>query len=248
MGMSLKVLGSSSKGNCYVLDTGREALVLELGVPFREVKAAVGWDLGRVAGALVSHRHRDHAASVSEALSSGVRVLAPADVLDALGGAKSGLSATFSKAVAFKGYRLGGFKAVPFPLEHDAPCMGYLVEHPECGRLAFFTDTCSMDYVLPGIRVWMAEANYSEEILMRNIDSGRTPAGMRARLEGSHMELGRTKASLLAQDLSCADMVLLVHLSDSNSDAALFRSGVEAATGVPTAVLDAGMTFEIGRF
>ena len=34
---SIKVLGSSSKGNCYLLDCDGEVLIIELGVDFSEV-------------------------------------------------------------------------------------------------------------------------------------------------------------------------------------------------------------------
>lgn len=36
--MKLVVLGSSSSGNCYVLDAGDEALILEAGIRLNEVK------------------------------------------------------------------------------------------------------------------------------------------------------------------------------------------------------------------
>lgn len=36
--MVLKVLGSSSQGNCYILENRDEALIIEAGVRFIEVK------------------------------------------------------------------------------------------------------------------------------------------------------------------------------------------------------------------
>ena len=38
MGMELRVLGSSSSGNCYILDNGNEALIIEAGIRFIDVK------------------------------------------------------------------------------------------------------------------------------------------------------------------------------------------------------------------
>ena len=37
--MKLTVIGSGSKGNCYILKGFREALIIECGVPFDEVKS-----------------------------------------------------------------------------------------------------------------------------------------------------------------------------------------------------------------
>lgn len=59
--MELKVLGSSSSGNCYIIDNGKEALILEAGVRFQEVKKALGYNLRKVVGCLITHRHQDHA-------------------------------------------------------------------------------------------------------------------------------------------------------------------------------------------
>ncbi len=39
--MKLTVLNSNSKGNCYILQNEHEALVIECGVKFSEVKKAL---------------------------------------------------------------------------------------------------------------------------------------------------------------------------------------------------------------
>lgn len=55
--MKLKVLGSSSKGNSYLLETDSEALVLEAGINFSEVKKAVGFEIGKIRGVCITHEH-----------------------------------------------------------------------------------------------------------------------------------------------------------------------------------------------
>ena len=49
----------------------------------RDIKKGLGWQLGKVVGCLVSHRHEDHARSLNDLLTCGIRVLALADVFDA---------------------------------------------------------------------------------------------------------------------------------------------------------------------
>lgn len=41
--MRLKVLGSGSSGNCYILENENEALIIEAGLPFMEVKKGTGF-------------------------------------------------------------------------------------------------------------------------------------------------------------------------------------------------------------
>ena len=78
--MELKVLGSSSNGNCYILDNGKEALLLEAGVRFQEVKKALGYNLRKVVGCLITHRHNDHAKYIKAMVDNGFHTLALADV------------------------------------------------------------------------------------------------------------------------------------------------------------------------
>ena len=58
--MKLIVLGSSSSGNCYILDNGKEALIIEAGIRFQEVKKALDFNLRKVVGCVVTHAHNDH--------------------------------------------------------------------------------------------------------------------------------------------------------------------------------------------
>ncbi|MCR5753777.1 MAG: MBL fold metallo-hydrolase [Acetatifactor sp.] len=55
--MLLKCLGSSSYGNCYVLDSGKEALVIEAGIDFKAVKVALDFDIKKIVGVVISHCH-----------------------------------------------------------------------------------------------------------------------------------------------------------------------------------------------
>lgn len=55
--MILKCLGSSSKGNCYLLIGDSETLIIEAGIKFKEVKKALDFDLSNVVGCCISHEH-----------------------------------------------------------------------------------------------------------------------------------------------------------------------------------------------
>lgn len=55
--MKLKVLGSGSSGNCYILENDTEALIIEAGVPFMEVKKALNFDIRKIQGVVISHEH-----------------------------------------------------------------------------------------------------------------------------------------------------------------------------------------------
>ena len=77
----------------------------------------------------------------------------------------------------------------------------------------------------------MVEANYSFEILNANVREGRINNQFRDRLIKSHFALENTIKFLEANDLQYVQEIHLLHLSDRNSDAELFKNKVAAATG-----------------
>lgn len=55
--LKLKTLGSGSSGNCYLLSTENESLILDAGLPIKEIKKGLGFDLGGISGVVVTHSH-----------------------------------------------------------------------------------------------------------------------------------------------------------------------------------------------
>jgi phosphoribosyl 1,2-cyclic phosphodiesterase len=55
--MRLKVLGTGSSGNCYILENNQESLIIEAGISFKEVKKELNFNFEKVKGLLVSHEH-----------------------------------------------------------------------------------------------------------------------------------------------------------------------------------------------
>lgn len=53
---SLTTLGSSSSGNCYIIQCGKEKLIIEAGIKIKEVLNALNYEVNSVAGVIVSHR------------------------------------------------------------------------------------------------------------------------------------------------------------------------------------------------
>lgn len=239
--MQLKVIGSSSKGNAYVLDGQHESLVIEAGIKLKEVKRAIGFDnLPKVVGCIISHSHNDHAGYAAEYAMAGIKVLALQATLEA-----KGISRNCMAVEEGKGYKAGGFTIYPFEVMHDVPCAGYVVCHEECGKLVFFTDTYACQHSFTGVTHYLIEANYCDERLDANIAAGRVPQLLRDRLLTSHMEIGNTIAFLRRNPLKAVRNIVLIHLSDGNSDEAQFIDRTIAATGKRVYAARAGMVVDI---
>jgi phosphoribosyl 1,2-cyclic phosphodiesterase len=234
--MQFKVIGTGSSGNCYILENAHEALLIEAGVRFSEVKKALDFKIDKVVGAIITHEHGDHAKYAKEVQAAGITVHGTAGTLES------------AKVLNHRGVilslgkikQIGGFKIRPFHINHDAadPC-GYLIQHADCGTVLFLTDTHYSEYTFPGVNYMVVEANYCEEIIVgRELNYS-----LEKRIVNSHMSLQTCKRFLAANDLSTVKSIVLIHLSDGNSDEAKFKREVEALTGKPTHVATKGHAY-----
>lgn len=54
--MNIKVIGSGSSGNSYLINDGNTALLIECGLPISKIKKGVDFSTA-IAGCLISHSH-----------------------------------------------------------------------------------------------------------------------------------------------------------------------------------------------
>lgn len=249
--MDLKIIGSSSKGNCYILDNGDEALVLECGIPFKRVQEALEYDTRRIVGAVITHEHGDHAKAVQKFLDAFIPIFTSRGTAKALGILENHLVTDVADHVM---YSLGQFRILPFPVEHDAAQpFGYLINHPSMGTVLFATDTRWLRHYpfglndivrFSGLNNILIECNYRHDILEANIAAGKLPGVLGKRTKKSHCSFAECRAILLAQDLSEVNNIVLIHLSDGNSNAAEFKKDIEEATGKTVTVAESGITIK----
>lgn len=242
--MKLNVLGSDSNGNCYILQTNKEALIIEAGVRMSEVKKALKWQISKVVGAVISHEHNDHAEHIKDFIANGITVLAHPCVFKA----KGIENLSFRKEIhPHQGYIVGGFKVRTIPVCHDVPCLGFVIEHEDMGKLLFITDTMMLEYRVPNLNHILLEANYADDILQAKIDAGLVPLSMKPRLIHSHMEIRTTKDILQDSDLSGVNEIVLIHLSNGNSNEERFVREVKEVTGKPVYAATAGLELNLSK-
>lgn len=237
--MQLKVIGSNSAGNCYLLQSNDETLLIECGVPFSKIKKALDFKYSNVF-CLVTHSHGDHASSLKDVLNAGIKVYAGEETLKAKGVIAHHRAFIISAGTS---YHFGSFKVKPFLVNHDVPCFGFLISHHECGLVLFLTDTYFCDYTFPGLNNIIVECNHSEEI----INSNGTEKFLKDRVIQSHMNLETCKGLLMANDLTQVNNIVLIHLSDTNSNANQFKQEVTAITGKQVHVAEAGLTIPFDK-
>lgn len=242
--MQLKVLSSSSAGNCYLLYNQTEVLVLECGVKITALKNALDFDLSKIVGVLVTHEHQDHCCAVRDVIASGLNVYASEGTIKSF----KVNSHRLHRVESGKEFSLGRFKIKAFDAVHDCrQPFNFLIEHLDCGRTVFITDSFYCAYTFPGLNNIMIEANYSQEILDKKVSDGISPEFLRNRVLQSHMSLATCKEFLQANDLTAVNNILLLHLSDSNSNAQQYKDEVEQHTGKNVTIAAKGLEMNFGK-
>ncbi len=244
--MKLICLGSSSKGNCYILKDDYSAIIIEAGVPFYEVSKALDFNLTRIKGLLLSHSHGDHNKYLKDYLKAGIHVYAHADTIKE---SNIGMLTNWHHEIKDQiMFTLGETKVMPFALKHDVTCMGFLFQTMDGNTFPFITDTHYVPHRFPGMTNIIIECNYDLEILQNRSNSGKVPKNVYDRVLRSHTSLSTVKGFLLANDLRNVNNIVLIHLSDGNSHAENFKKEIEQLTGKTVHIADKGMKINLSKY
>lgn len=149
--MKLKTISTGSNGNCYILtsDSGKH-LMLDAGIPLAEIKQGIDFDVENISGAIITHNHLDHAASVQHLKDMGIKVFQP--YLD-----------TEHKRLKTT---LGEFTIQSFPVPHSVECRAFIIE-VEGQKILYATDFEYIEYSFKnyGIDTMLIEMNYQTKFL-----------------------------------------------------------------------------------
>ena len=235
--MDIQVLASSSRGNCYRVSDGSTPLLLECGIPYKEIQRGLNYQVTMAGGCLISHEHKDHCKALSEVSNkAGVDCYMSQGTAEALGVAGHRIKLIR----AMEQFTLGTWTVLPFDTQHDAAePLGFLLASRTGEKLLFATDTYYIRYRFNGLTHIMVEANYADDILAANYASGSVPAQMQKRIMRSHFSLANVLKFLKANDLSRVEEIWLIHLSSDNAHEAEFEAAIQRATGKPVYIAQA---------
>lgn len=243
--MKLKVLGSSSSGNCYLIESKTEILIIEAGISFKKIQEGLNFNIDKVAGCLVSHEHKDHSKAIEQLKTSGIDIYTSKGTIKAT---DAEISHRIKVIKSKERFKVGEFTVLPFDAQHDAKePLGFLIQHKDMGKLLFITDSYYCKYKFKGLDHILIECNYKKDILYKNIESGKVKEFLSNRIIRSHFEIENVKGFLRESDLSKTKNIVLIHLSSQNSDGNLFKSEIERVTGIPTYAAKKGLELNISK-
>lgn len=214
--MKLTVLGSSSAGNCYLLHNDEEALIIEAGISFLEVKKTLNFNVMKIKAVLITHEHGDHRKYWFEYVRAGIPVFEPFK----LDGSSLGFDNSQFRVMAFENQDKSGRWLHNNGDGSECPCYGFCITHPDMGSLVYATDTEYVRWRFKGVNHILCEANYDMQFVNRD------EPNYEHRLRG-HMSLDTALDFISINDNPALRNVVLIHLSDKSADSALFKQKTE---------------------
>lgn len=214
--ITLKVYGSSSKGNCYLLDNGVTKLMLDCGV-----KKIKDMELDKVDGILITHRHLDHCGGVKyiKDYYKG-KYYSNKETLDIL----PVIEEYKEEIVAGEMFSIGTFNIVAFEVNHDVKNYGYLIKDTISNtKTIYITDTNYIKYQFKDIDYYIIEANYSYEWLREKEELDVKER----RLFETHMAIEDTNEFLQNNTNHNTKKVILCHIARDCEDYLAMKDLIE---------------------
>jgi len=229
--ISIKSLASSSAGNCYRIDDGNTALMLEAGIPIKRIKEGLNFKLSEIQGCLLSHEHGDHSKAIKDVLKAGIDVYTSEGTAQAL---NINEHHRCHIVKAGKTFAADYWRIMPFAAIHDAAePLGFYLVTANFESLVFLTDSAYCPVRFPRIDYLLLECNYSDSVFRENVSTGKLAPARRNRILHNHFGLENIIKMLKENDLSKLKEIHLLHLSNQNSDAAEIKRRIAGVVGCP---------------
>lgn len=226
--MRFASLGSGSRGNALVIESGATRVMVDCGFGPRQLAARLG-RLGLSAAdldaILVTHEHSDHVSGVAAcAQRHQLGVFMTHGTSAALASGQSTIRLIDSHAA----FAIGDVEVRPFPVPHDAREPAQFVFSDGRHRLGILTDagcvTPHMVEMLSGCDALLLECNHDLAML----SAGGYPPHLKRRIAGrlGHLDNGTAAALLERLERHRLQHLVAAHLSQENNTAALAQNAL----------------------
>ncbi len=238
-GLRFASLGSGSRGNATLVETGDTRVLIDNGFSVRETVRRLGQlavEPDSITAILVTHEHSDHVNGVASLASRfDIPVFLSAGTQRAMAGRGcfDGLKIDCHRVLRGIGFSIGQLGILPVRVPHDAqePCQ-YVFEAGTV-RLGVLTDIGSLTPQVVAAYAHcdalLLECNHDAQLLA----AGSYPASLKARVGGDFGHLSNAQAAqlLMQVDRSRLKTLVLGHLSEKNNLEHLARRAAAQAIG-----------------
>jgi len=219
------VLGSSSSGNSVFVQVDKTQILLDCGFSYKKIRlklASINRAPANIGAMFISHNeHGDHFQGVPVFKKKHPNVAIYSHDLQ------------HGKAIIF-----GCAVVIPFNLDHDVPCMGFVVQDNTGNKLAYITDTgtipCeSLEYLLD-CKAVIIECNHDLETL----ENCSYDNNLKKRIRKTHLRNEQARDLLYSIEWNGLEAVVAYHLSDNANNVELVKYELSKAVDCEIVVAD----------
>jgi phosphoribosyl 1,2-cyclic phosphodiesterase len=246
MSFAFHILGTSSSGNCSLLEAGGSRVMLDAGFQGPRLEASLrtlGLETAALDAVLITHEHADHCVGLSALLrrQPSLKVFANRETARRIQGTLK-IRPDWQLFETGATFEFRGLRITSIPIPHDAADpVGFAVDCPAEGsgaarRVTWLTD---LGHVTDVVRhhaaladVLVLESNYDDEML----ELSKRPLHLKQRIRGRHGHLSNAAARDLLLGLRewRATELCLGHLSKECNRTVLVEDAMRAVRDVRT--------------
>lgn len=220
--MKLKCIATGSTGNCYTLTSNiGETLILDCGIGIKEIKKGLNWNVKDVVGVLCTHKHLDHSKSVKDFETMGIPICKPYETLLM----NQFLANSYFTVRTFDLTTIDGNWTHTDANGEPCPIYGFLITHPEMGRMLYITDCELIKWKFKDINHILLGVNYDKDLV--DTDNPKVNHVFRG-----HLSIDTACDFVKANDSDSLQNVIMCHLSNENADKDSFIAKMKNAVNV----------------
>ena len=220
--MKICVLGSGSKGNCTLVESGDTTILIDAGFSGVEIQRRlqlIGRQLESITAILITHEHSDHISGAGIlSRKAQIPLYANSGTYHATG---SRLGKLFARGEFGTGeqFIIDGMQVHPFAVSHDTSDPVGFVVSDGTHRFGYCTDTGKIttliEYHLQGCDALVLESNHDPKMLRE----GPYPLYLQQRVRSNKGHLANEDAGRFLKKLATRGLkhVVLAHLSETNN-------------------------------
>lgn len=235
--MKLKCIATGSSGNCYLLQAGSgETLILDCGIPIKEIKKGLDWNIKDVVGVLCTHQHSDHNKSLKDFINMGIPVFAPYLSLESMKMETEFNIRMFDLTTIDGSWTHTNADGTPCPI------YGFLITHREMGRMLYITDCELIKWKFKDINHILLGVNYDKDLIDRD-NTGKANHVFRG-----HLSIDTACDFVKANYSDSLQNVIMCHLSSENADKDSFIEKMKnAVNGANVDVAEQGKSWSLNN-
>jgi len=218
-----------------LIENNNKYVMLDCGVYFDKVLREIGFKGTDIDFCLLGHLHADHSRAIIDVNKYFIPIYSSSH-------AKEKYSFINICPIGEEPVkRIGEYGFKSFELQHDEYNIGFVLKHFPTNRIiTYISDTSYIKSIPVGTSILIIECNYNNDLLHVPEMEERF-----VRVKSTHMSMERLVSYLDKIDLSKLTNIVVVHLSDTNSNENLIVETLEQKTGVHVSAARNGMIINL---